>query len=172
MPLYVNRRWKRCEKYSLFRRVDSFMLACILKKRVGKVWRGYSTRDTAFRFSRSVVPQIKRINDQRYVSWRQRHPAVLAVIALDLTFILRRFFYGVLNPFLTIIFVGSDKESYRRNEQARLNLKAVLSTSLTCTFAWERKTHFDYELLRTNCYTCSLSFWQIRRFHNLFMAAR
>lgn len=79
------------------------------------------------RFSRSVVPQIKRINDQRHASWRQRLPAVPAVIALDLTFILRQS-STALNPFLTIIFVGSDKESYRQNEKARLNLKAVSST--------------------------------------------
>lgn len=54
-------------------------------------------------------------------------PAVPPVIALDLTFILRRSSTAV-NPLLTIIFVGSDKESYRQNEQARLNLKATSST--------------------------------------------
>jgi len=80
-----------------------------------------------------------------------------AVIALDLTFILRRPSTAV-SSLLTIIFVGSDKESYRQNEQARLNLKASPSASprATCTSAWEWETRFDRKLLRTGCHTCSL----------------
>lgn len=126
MPLYVNRQWKRREKYSSSCWVNSFK-RMYLKKNWKRTTGIFFTQDTAFRFSHLVVSQIKRINDQRHVSWRQRLPAIPAVIALDLTFILRRSSTAV-NSFLTIIFVGSDKETYRQNEQAGLNLKAVSST--------------------------------------------
>lgn len=113
----------------------------------------------------------------------QQYPGV---IALDLTFILRRSSTAV-NPLLTIIFVGSDKESYRQNEQARLNLKAVSSTlrSVRGTSVWERREHVLIARHYTRrTYTApaaippaaDLPFLQKKKnliiFHNLFTTTR
>lgn len=99
----------------------------------------------------------------------QQYPGV---IALDLTFILRRSSTAV-NPSLTIIFVGSDKESYRQNEQTCLNLKAVASTlclrSITGTDpVWELGNTFAHGTLLRVQYQIPREFLQINGFHNLF----